>query len=444
MRSLGVVVCLAVLGIGAQAQTPTAVADHERAFLVGPGTVLCGPIAQEPRWSFDGRYVLMKLHRVLISREAFAAVAARRQTEHGPTVEHALVLVDADAGKAELILPRMGSDDPGLDCGWLTGSHVGVAVARSGSAAEPRSMKVTLIDAGSRKTRTLLEVGEGSLVLLDFDLTAPRVLVRTTGQVAGEPRRTGWFVVDRTGNKREVASSALPGPVEYMTWTHDGKLLARTGRPGSAPDRKASVRWWIVEPLTFAVREIERPAMPTPVERDSALRVVASEQEVRHGEARGKVNLLWLETTNAQGPDRALLCADGDWGSVSPSRSHVLWSARGVAWIAPIASIPLSKYRELQDAAARTALMSKGKQVALAIMMYAQDHDETLPEPEQMPSGIEPYIKGAEVLRDFVYALRGGKIADYAAPATTEMGHITGPGGKAIVFLDGHVEWRND
>jgi len=252
------------------------------------------------------------------------------------------------------------------------------------------------------------------------------------------------LIVNRAGRQRQVEPTTPAGPADYVTWSHDGRLSARTRLAADGQQAKAAVRWWSVDPETGAAREIERPPAPVRVERPSALKVAATDQAVQSGEARATVRLLWLESGGPQGPDRSLLCADGDWGQVSPDLKHILWSARGAAWIAQVTPVPLDRYREMRDEAQRVAAMSRGKQAALATMMYVQDHDEVLPSPEQMPAAVLPYLKDAAVIEGFVYALQGGKMGDYRSPATTPMGHIPGPGGRAVAYLDGHVEWTKE
>jgi prepilin-type processing-associated H-X9-DG protein len=98
----------------------------------------------------------------------------------------------------------------------------------------------------------------------------------------------------------------------------------------------------------------------------------------------------------------------------------------------------------MRDEARRSELMMRGKMVALAVMMYVQDHEFGLPPTDQVPGAILPYLKDASAAEGFVYEIGGGKLADHAAPATTVMGYLSGPGGRAVVYLDGHVEWRAD
>jgi hypothetical protein len=43
-----------------------------------------------------------------------------------------------------------------------------------------------------------------------------------------------------------------------------------------------------------------------------------------------------------------------------------------------------------------------------------------------------------------VYTFGGGSLASIDAPAETIIGYVTGPGGRAAIYADGHVKWQND
>lgn len=109
-------------------------------------------------------------------------------------------------------------------------------------------------------------------------------------------------------------------------------------------------------------------------------------------------------------------------------------------------------------------MMSQGKQLALAMLIYADDHDGRLPDPKTWPNEIDAYAvnqafdnQGRMVwaMNEALGAVRTGEIAD---PARTVLLFAVGPGaaaaggpelladqpptryGYVVVFVDGHVE----
>jgi prepilin-type processing-associated H-X9-DG protein len=89
--------------------------------------------------------------------------------------------------------------------------------------------------------------------------------------------------------------------------------------------------------------------------------------------------------------------------------------------------------------------MSDARQVGLGLLMYVQDYDERYPSPDHFSGGaVGPYIKNESVFEGFNYVYPGESITQVTKPAETAMGYIVGPGGRAVVYVDGHVMWEPD
>ncbi len=86
-------------------------------------------------------------------------------------------------------------------------------------------------------------------------------------------------------------------------------------------------------------------------------------------------------------------------------------------------------------------LLSKAKQVGTAFAIYASDYDDVLPGQEGWENKLMPYTKNRELLNDFNYSFRGGDMNLITDPANTELGFVLGPGGRAVVYIDGHAKW---
>jgi prepilin-type processing-associated H-X9-DG protein len=75
--------------------------------------------------------------------------------------------------------------------------------------------------------------------------------------------------------------------------------------------------------------------------------------------------------------------------------------------------------------------------------MLAMDNDDVV------PSGLSndqlmPYLKNQDLLNGFNYTFEGGSLSGISNPTDTEMGYVIGPGGRAIVYADGHAQWKPD
>ena len=115
-----------------------------------------------------------------------------------------------------------------------------------------------------------------------------------------------------------------------------------------------------------------------------------------------------------------------------------------IAIIAILAAILFPVFAQARSKARQAAGLSNGKQLGLAILMYAQDYDETYPTPDGINGKLAPYLKNESLFQGFTYTFGGGSMSGVERPAETEMGFVTGPGGRAVIFADGHVKWKPD
>jgi prepilin-type processing-associated H-X9-DG protein len=141
-----------------------------------------------------------------------------------------------------------------------------------------------------------------------------------------------------------------------------------------------------------------------------------------------------------------------------------------------IASIGLAEpfLLRAREQAEQSSCQSNLRQLALGVLMWAQDHDEVLPPAENWMTELEPYLKNPEIYRcpaapelecGYAYnlAVAGLNLADIPDPAgavlfyestvgmpsTADMGE-TQPqpgrheGGNNLAYVDGHVKWVAD
>ena len=111
----------------------------------------------------------------------------------------------------------------------------------------------------------------------------------------------------------------------------------------------------------------------------------------------------------------------------------------------PIIQLPKELFLNALNAADRMKAVMNAKQVALGIIMYAGDHDDLYPSSqEDIGKLIDPYLKNQGIFSGFVYSYGGGLASDMKNPAQTTIGYMPGPGGRAVVYADGHVKWQPD
>ena len=127
-----------------------------------------------------------------------------------------------------------------------------------------------------------------------------------------------------------------------------------------------------------------------------------------------------------------------------------------------------------EERAGQTACLSNLKQLSLAAMMFAQDHDQTLPSADQWTDQLMPYLKNEAILKcpaapelECAYALNaalaGKRLKDLPNPAeailffesnlgkrnaTGTLEEVAVPGrhrgGNVYAFADGHIKWMGE
>ncbi len=106
---------------------------------------------------------------------------------------------------------------------------------------------------------------------------------------------------------------------------------------------------------------------------------------------------------------------------------------------------------QAREQARKTLALSNAKQIALALLMYAQDFDGNLPSgSDSIKDILKPYLKYDSIFfmpgttgDGFVYTYGGGPLSAIEKPAETSIGYFNGPNGRAVIFADGHVVWEN-
>ena len=143
-------------------------------------------------------------------------------------------------------------------------------------------------------------------------------------------------------------------------------------------------------------------------------------------------------------PHSQLIASTADDAYLLPDLSAVLYVVDGAVYAVPLMRVTPSRYTSLL----REQTLHNAKTIGLAVMMYAQDYDETLPRPGDISDAVNPYVKDNAVFvapgtgAPFTYVLQGGLLKNIASPSTTVLGYLNGPGGRAVVYADGHAKWE--
>lgn len=414
------------------------VATKESAYMLMPPEVVSGGLVQSAKWSTDGRYVLVQ--RMLLAKpevllNAIAGQTPPRSSDLGKQ-EIGLFNVKSHRYSSLLTLPM---ETQVLDLGIIAGTPMVVAVLATSQEGHS-NWEVVALDGATNKNSSLFKGADTSAVPLYFSPTSPVAIVELPTEAGMSLRAIG-------ANGQVSNSIELPKSDASLVQFDEAGVayLLRIGpeKPGAKRDRSWSR-------LNFALGQMTevpsfRPYVPS--EENGELTLYYQTTPVSVGPGKGTAHVVYLapkEPEKDSPMPSVAVTLEGRDGSISPTGDSVLYISQECAFIRHLLKVPRQMMLDSILAAQKAVAVSNSKQAALAVLMYASDHNDRYPDAEQFRDGAMPYLKNADILNSFVYTYAGGPITDIASPADTEIGYVPGPGGRAVAYADGHVRWIKD
>jgi len=438
------IACLAALLIAGATVPATAapksdldqflITDKEAILLVPPEVVASWD-ARNAEWSPSGRFVLAS--RTFLKLPPIPMGP--------PDFRRSMVLWDADERKNTEIWKGSPQVDSDPQFGWLASGDIAFAVVRVlsplviGQPPAPPRAWLLRIDARRPALRTVSEVSaDATLHTSSRDPLA--VLVDGSQRVLRVLRADG--TVGRT----------VPYPADVQlhspAWSPDRSRLVFASfipevkaKPGVESRYAFDPRSGELVPYSGSATA---PTAPDPSQLSATFQLKRTESQVQQGSVRRPITPLWLEAVGA--PEaRVLVSADAEWGKLSPRGDAVMYRAGGAVWVAPLARLSRAEFLRARGAAFQQVAISNAKQLALGVIIWASKNGDTLPSSDQpVWDLIQPIVKSESLGDGFVYIYGGGKLTEVAKPAETVLGYVLGPGGRAEIFVDGHVVWKDD
>jgi hypothetical protein len=318
------------------------------------------------------------------------------------------------------------------------------------------------VGPGSDRARVLggAEDFEREAIYLHVSPVSPLALVRRvtrpvdpqTGQATGGPSQETVTILGPDGR----AGKTFPIPSADFTlyeveWSEDGTpvLVGFTPRNGNNPPHQKRL---LIKPKTGATSVLARAPAPPVVAKKAepdtnaklGVRLKRGATTVKEGQTTLPVGTLWLEALESSQASRALISADSQGGQFTSNGEAVVFQSQGGLMVVPLIRIDKAVLIAAREQAKRMQVLSNGKQLALAAHMYAADHDDVFPNGDDIQGKLEPYLKNSSLFEGFSYTFPGGPLKNVESPAETEMGFVSGPGGRAVMYVDGHVKWKSD
>jgi hypothetical protein len=416
-------------------ELPRYLLTDREAFVLRDAQVVVPPPITMAEWSADGAYVL----------------AVREQKPPplpiggSPTGELGLTLWSRRTSRTQEIWKQSARPQHVEQLGWFPGTHFTLMIVSSvRRTARKRVSQRTLfwVDPLQRRVRRLRELtGEQLLIsprqplatLVDWSHERLRV-IRADGSI-GPPRRL-WGAVP------EISRWSPDGDAFY--WSRFGPVRGTEPVP-PIQWLGTSLRTGVTRVLSLGFqqpRSFQNKALPVELRAD--------ERFIPEAGPAQRLSLLWLESAVESAHPRLLVCADSEGGTLAPDASAVLYLSQGAACVAPLTRLPRSQMQARVATIRRQLSLFRARQIARSLSLYAQDYDgEYPPMGETALDAIRPYLGRYEAITppggdapEFVYHYVGGPLKTLSSPQSTEVGYVSGPGGRAVILADRHVEWR--
>jgi hypothetical protein len=177
------------------------------------------------------------------------------------------------------------------------------------------------------------------------------------------------------------------------------------------------------------------PPIASP-DADTAPKIISREMSVNM--TGGATRVVMMQSDK----ESVLISGDATLALANDQLTAVAFQTQGVILVRPIARVPLVLFDRAKEEAEKTLLMERAKEVAKGFAIYAQDHHDTmLGAGSNWKAEMQPYMKTASLLDDFVLAFPGGVISSLEKPSDTVLGYFYGKAGRVAAYVDGSVRW---
>ena len=242
-----------------------------------------------------------------------------------------------------------------------------------------------------------------------------------------------WVLASGGGVNHRIHTG--PAPLAGIEWSADGDKWYF-----STQNRKTRVEFIQQLEDDGRLTSVKVPLYVAPPEPKPELWVHAKPLVARQRKAKRGFNSIWLSSPEETWHPDVLVTANGLRADLSPTERAVFYVEGGVAKVRAVELLTEDQKQNL-DKAIRSEVLSDVKQAGLALLMYSNDFDDMIPSAGGLDA-LYPYVKDESILDNFNYTPPGDlNLTRIERPADTQIGYIDGPGGRAIVFSDGHAKW---
>lgn len=402
-------------------------------------------------WSSDGKYLMTSRTDAVTVENFILGELRNTQASTTPALKSELTFYDVKSQKVRTTIPLGPEVVDIVQAAWLPGSATAMIETQNRWQDETHNsiyFQVSLVGLDGRLTpiarcETPPTVSASPtrplVVVFEPDTNSLGVPALPTDHPAVTSPRLRIWNADRTPLVTIANESAdsLLNPF----WGSDGELYI------NRLEAKNGNRGFVFHRVNLATGVLApTPSRPEDFRQaPSNLPIVLVSGKLQNLPGSPNTIMLFPNGEPGEKPDMAAIgtvTTDGTEGVLSPTGNAVAYISRGIAMVRPLVHISKEALLNARAVAQRSEMLSRVKQIGLAALMNSADNDDNLPSANtDWKNAFNPYLKNAKMMDGFVYSFAGGNLSQVEKPTETELGFIPGPGGRAVVYVDGHAKW---
>lgn len=461
-----------------------AVLTGDEAYIVLPAEPVSGPATHRAFWpSPDGNFLLVSRFKEFSPDSALFGQEIPSGTYYLPKGERTLTVWDVEKRQATALWRGETNEKQwavAAPHGFFHQSTIAVAAMATGvqtsdtSVFDRKQNTLIAIDAKRGTTRTLGSASPQANLL--FCPIAPKLAVVEPNGFVQIIHASG--VKGRSFGPDVVQSE--PSPVQsfselfWVGWRDERTLVGeRQAAPANIPTDSGSPRTpstFLLNTETGVIREEktvpECGIGPPPIRFSLPLQTEFGTAQLRSDSQQGpKLRPLWLTGKGKNSEGRVLLAPHAQLPLASPASfpfpfgpAHpiflpkaVLFESQGILFAAPLVRMNREEFVTAKAQAYQRLTVFRAGQISVGLQGYAQQYNGQLPPPGSDVNVLARFINSSTDSVDFLetgqFALTlsytQSNLSDYKNPYTDVLGYLTGPSGRAVIYVSGRVSWES-